>query len=481
MKENMAPDMYPLQQRVSASVQDPSIPGSSSLRKEIIANDQDGYEQEYRPYQEEAPFPPYRLQVASVDDLGTPNMSASDSDSMQVNIPWRNSTRSTTLRMQSLPLESEKAHKAPPSPLTSRTLRYSSPQPLPSPLYLRAVAEEEREQSQASPSGTPTGSSGKRRSALEDNGSMNESEGSETASTLSTLAKLKLRLTGSSPFLPLIQESSPLDTDILWRRVQGHPSPSSMKSSSPVSAQRLSTKPPQSSSSHHISSPRPQSPSHSASSISPHPFVTPHPGPASPQPTSPKSVSSRSASPKPASPLTTTLPSPAPHDPPVSPPRPHVTLQGPIDGSPVFKLTPDLPVAPSPLSYLSPGQTHASYDTPDSQTSPASFALGDLSDFPEPPSSRPRPLPKRPLPHIPPPPSYRPPVPPVRLRGQRDAEPNIFQTSPVNEKDVQSNVSVVSLSQSSSMNDSPGRSSSLSSRVRPLPVPGPPKLSLVIQ
>ncbi|KAF8478271.1 hypothetical protein JB92DRAFT_2838017 [Gautieria morchelliformis] len=495
--EGMRPDMYPLQQ--SASALESGLPGASYSHKELASGNPDSYEDPHRPYQQEAYFPPSRAQVFHTDDLETPNMSASDSDSMQVNIPWRNSTRFSPNRTQSLPVESEGTNQDPPSPLTPRNPRHSYSQPLSSsPLHLRAVAEEQSEGDQMASSRPPTVASGKRRGSVEDPASVNESEGSETTSTLSSLARLKLRLTGSVPFLPLIEESSPLDTDNLWSRLRGDTPRSSIKSlSSPSRTRpRSSPRPPPSSSSHH--SHRPHSPSHSGSS---HPFASPFPNPATSRPTTPKSTSSKLASPKPASPTPASPPaSPPPsviyRDRPVSPkPLPPATSPDSTPGmaAPGIKLTPDMPAISSPLSHISPWQTHYSpvtLSTQDSLTSASSLALRDLSDFPEPPSARtlPRPLPMRPLPHIPPPPSYLPPKPPVRILDQGDVDSNVSgalsrHTSPLDERHIESEAPIPTSPQSSPVNNNPlpNTNTDPNHGVKIPPSSGPSKLSLIIQ
>ena len=427
--EDMRLDMYPLQERTSE--QDPvCLTGPSSYSPTGLgAHDRNEREDESRPYQEEPSFPPHQPWVHPEDELETPTVSASDSDSMQVNIPWRNSTRFIPDRTQSLQLEDASQELS--TPLAPRNPRHSysqpqpslssllhgnprrsftQPQPLPSsPLHLRAVAEE-REQAS---------SSGKGRQSLEDNVSMNESEGSETASTMSSLARLKLRLTGSAPFLPLIQEYSPLDTDSLWGRFRGdapQSRPISLKSQSSRGMPWSNAKPPPSSNLHHS---RPPSPPRSSSGLS-HSIVAP-----SSRPASPKFASSQSASPDPASPKAGSSPPSSPsfptsdHNRPISP-EPSSPVARPTTTSDVTSPT-EVPAISSSISSP-PWQSRSSAltDSYDTNTSTSSLPLRDLSDFPSPPGTQsfPRPLPRRPLPHIPPPPSYLPPKPPVMIPDQ---------------------------------------------------------------
>ncbi|KAF8578036.1 hypothetical protein K439DRAFT_511255 [Ramaria rubella] len=377
----------------------------------------------------EAPLSQPR-EVADIE-METPNVSASDSDSMQVNIPWRNSARFLPPRTQSLPTEPEVTPQELSSPATPRNERRSSyqPQHFPSsPLYLRAVAEEEREQAQSSASKSPTKSFDKKLSVGDV--SLNESEGSENTSSLSSLARLKLRITGSMPFLPLIEESSPFDADSLWRRLRGDET-----RSRPISLKSKASQ---------HTRPRSFPKTSLSSSTLPTNLVALPPPPASAGPSSPRTERSR----------TTSFPKP--------PPSPSASRRS---ESPTFHastapihepearalvLTPDMPAILSPLTHSSssPWKTLSSSLTSSSfggrYTSSSSLPL---SEFPEPPKTTrplPRPLPARPLPHIPPPPTSVPPKPPVgvrepdRHRGSLSLSHRTFQanSSPITDSDA---------------------------------------------
>ncbi|KAF8513132.1 hypothetical protein BU17DRAFT_95626 [Hysterangium stoloniferum] len=342
----------------------------------------------------------------------TPNLSPTDSDSLQVNIPWRDSIRFTP-RPELLDLPS-----TPPPRDEQDTIPHLSS------LHIRAMNEEERRLAQQSAPNSAENAHADKRDSVEDAVTPHGSEGSGPGSTLPSFAKLKLKLTGSAPFLPLIEESSPLDTESLWARFASRSRTISLKTVSTASHGRPRSSQnnvsPSKSSNKSIASLSTSVPRPSISIISSSAFVPPP-----------------SFSHQPASPLK----SPPQH---FSPDESNIDrIQSQTHSSSRdlrhMMLTPETGPVISPLSNASPWQTHSSlepltYSSPGgSDLSTSSFALQDLATFPEPPStshSPPsfiRPLPKRPLP---PPPTYHPPQPPIETLPRRRELPVPYSGSP---------------------------------------------------
>lgn len=382
-------------------------------------------------------YPPPLNTLAFRPSMDTSNLSATDSDSLQVHVPWRESLRFMPGRLPTD--EPEAIHTDQTSPDRGVASSTASPKGRNglSRLQQRALTEAERE------SARPVSGSSERRNSVD-----SSAEGSETTSSLSSFARIKLKLTGSAPFLPLIEESSPLDTESLWARfrrtsVQSIPistkSHSSRKSSVPKTSSPLSPNRKSTSTTSHLSSVthfQPPGDTIGLTGIALNPLIHKDPSDApvdrSDHPEGhPKSgiepathaepvrsleetpnlnqlnkealyptISESSSVPFSSSTQTMQF-SPDMNANELSPTLNNVSLKE-MSQEPRqhFKLTPDMPALtalPSPSSLWQPSFDTAANGVVD--TSPSSLSL---SDFPEPPVRRSyRPLPLRPLPHIP--------------------------------------------------------------------------------